>query len=451
MPETPYAIPGQESDYKITRRRNQLIADGNFGEEFARLNRQLGFSPDNKTPENITRPQETPRDYNIIKQFYDELKNAGQSDIYGANLTDEITKLTEKYDATATPSTPPSAETIQQFIANNIAPPQIPQAIKDYASGTATAMPNYQILKDIASGVTDLGNINLGTPTTIGNIDFSNLANINDVASKFGLTDVAQGKYVNPETNPMFKILFAKALEESLPALNNTMQASGRAGGGTQKLLEGKLLADLSANIYNPERQFQTAIQQYLTGQDINQGQYKTSTGEQARQFNTGLTEDARRFNTTATENARQFNKGTQMNALNTIPTYQSMEDNDKIRRLNMLSQIAGTEQNYNQSILDLPYNVQKRYNELTTPTGAVGGTTTGQVYQPDWLTSALGDVSTGLGMYRTGQQAGWWGSPTTSGSSITTPTSLSTGLNSGGSNLSLLNQEKTTPMWLRR
>lgn len=296
-------------------------------------------------------------------------------------------------------TTPPSAETIKQFIANNIAPPQIPQAIKDYASGTATAMPNYQTLKDIASGVTDLG-----TPTT-GNIDFSNLANISDVANQFGLTDVAQGKYVNPETNPMFKTLFAKALEESLPVLNNSMQASGRAGSGTQKLLEGKLLADLSANIYNPERQLQTVIQQYLTGQDINQGQFKTTTGENARQFNTGLT-----------ENARQFNKGIQMNALNAIPTYQSMEDNDKIRRLNMLSQIAGTEQNYNQSVLDLPYNVQKRYNELTTPTGAVGGTTTGQVYSPNWLTSAIGDVSTGMGMYRTGQQAGWWGSPITTG-----------------------------------
>lgn len=360
-------------------------------------------------------------------------------------------ELVDDVVTTPTPPTPPSAETIQQFIANNIAPPQIPQAIQEYASGTPTAMPNYQVLKDIASGTTDSGNVNLGTPTSIGNIDFSNLANISDVANQFGLTDVAQGKYVNPETNPMFKTLFAKALEESLPVLNNSMQASGRAGSGTQKLLEGKLLADLSANIYNPERQLQTAIQQYLTGQDINQGQFKTSTGEQARQFNTGLTEDARRFNTTSTENARQFNKGIQMNALNTIPTFQGVEDNDKIRRLNMLSQIAGTEQNYNQSVLDLPYNVQRRYNELTTPTGAVGGTTTGQVYQPDWLTSAIGDVSTGLGIANAGRQARWWGQPTPTGTPITTPTSLSTGLNSGGSNLSLFNQDKTTPMWLRR
>src|SRR3989337_610165 len=292
---------------------------------------------------------------------------------------------------TAAPATPPTAETIQQFINNNIAPLQIPDAVKTYAEGSPTAMPNYDILKKIASGETDLGNINLGTPTTIGNIDFSNLADIGGIADKYGLMDVAQGKYVNPETNPMFKTLFNKALEESLPALNNSMQASGRSGSGTAELLRGKLLADLSANIYNPERQLQSAIQQYLAGQDINQGQFKTSTGEGARQFNTGLTEDARRFNTTSTENARQFNKGTQMNALNAIPTYQTMEDNDKIRRLNLLSQIAGSQTNYNQSVLDLPYTTQRRHNELTTPTGAVGGTTTGQVYHPNCLTHPFG------------------------------------------------------------
>ena len=351
---------------------------------------------------------------------------------------------------TATPATPPTAETIQQFINNNIAPLQIPDAVKTYAEGSTTAMPNYDILKKIASGETDLGNINLGTPTTIGNIDFSNLADIGGIADKYGLMDVAQGKYVNPETNPMFKTLFNKALEESLPALNNSMQASGRSGSGTAELLRGKLLADLSANIYNPERQLQSAIQQYLAGQDINQGQFKTSTGEGARQFNTGLTEDARRFNTTSTENARQFNKGTQMNALNAVPTYQTMEDNDKIRRLNLLSQIAGSQTNYNQSVLDLPYTTQRRFNELTTPTGAVGSTTTGQVYQPNGLTSAVGDIITGLGAYGTGQQAGLWGNSTIGSNPITTPTTLSTGLNSGASNYSLSN-EKTTPMWLRR
>src|SRR3990172_8440774 len=245
--------------------------------------------------------------------------------------------LKEAVDATPPPP-PPTAEAIQQFINNNIAPLQIPASVKTYAEGSTTAMPNYDILKKIASGETDLGNINLGTPTTIGNIDFSNLADIGGaggIADKYGLMDVAQGKYVNPETNPMFKVLFDKALEESLPALNDSMNASGRSKSGTAKLLEGKLLADLAANIYNPERQLQSAIQQYLAGQDINQGQFKTSTGEGARQFNTGLTEDVRRFNTTSTENARQFNKGTQINALNAIPTYQTMEDNDKIRRMN--------------------------------------------------------------------------------------------------------------------
>ena len=53
MPETPYIVPGQEQDLKVTRRRNQLIEDGNFGEEFSRLNRQLGFAPDNRTKKKI--------------------------------------------------------------------------------------------------------------------------------------------------------------------------------------------------------------------------------------------------------------------------------------------------------------------------------------------------------------------------------------------------------------
>src|SRR3990167_8995250 len=403
------------------------------------------------TPEEKARLEEEKRvlEYNI-RTTSPTSKSQILSDQKRLETVNNLLKEAEALPSTPPPATPPTAETIQQFIDNNIAPLQIPDAVKTYAEGAAAAMPNYDILKKIASGETDLGNINLGTPTTTGNIDFSNLANIGDVADKFGLMDVAQGKYVNPETNPMFKTLFNKALEESLPALNNSMQASGRSGSGTAELLKGKLLADLSANIYNPERQLQSAIQQYLAGQDINQGQFKTSTGENARQFNTGLTEDARRFNTTSTENARQFNKGTQINALNAIPTYQTMEDNDKIRRMNLLSQIAGSQTNYNQSVLDLPYTTQRRFNELTTPTGAVGSTTTGQVYQPNWLTSAVGDTMTGLGAYRTGQQAGLWGGSSKTGTPITTPTTLLTGLNSGASNYSLLN-EKTTPMWLRR
>lgn len=342
-------------------------------------------------------PEQQQRYYELEQWLYTHPTKG--YDAVNVNKLAELNRLRGEMTAAPppAPTTPPTAADIQQFINNNIASVQIPEAIKTYAEGTPTATPNYQILQDIASGTTDLG-----MPTT-SNIDFSNLANVSDVANNFGLTDTAQGKYVNPDTNPMFKTLFAKALEESLPALNNSMQASGRSGSGTSELLRGKLLAELSANIYNPERQLQSAIQQYLAGQDISQGQYKTTTGENARQFNTNLT-----------ENARQFNKGMQMNALTEIPTYQSMEDNDKIRRLNMLSQIAGTQQNYNQSVLDLPYTTQKRYNELTTPTGATGSTTTGQVYQPNWLTSAVGDVATGLNTYRTGQQAGLWGSPTT-------------------------------------
>jgi len=102
-------------------------------------------------------------------------------------------------------------------------------------------------------------------------------------------SDVMGGKYLDINQNPALQNLMRQGLEQTMPGLDTQAMQAGRYGSDTWGLLKGQALADVAANVYNPERERQQAMAQYapqLAQQDYFDIGKLSAVGEEQQAMN---------------------------------------------------------------------------------------------------------------------------------------------------------------------